>query len=224
MAIRDNLEFIRKQISIACEEVGRSIDEITIVAVTKSVGTEKAIEVVESGVLDLGENRIESMLEKYSSLGAQAKWHFIGSLQSRKVKDIINIVDYVHSLDRLSLAEEIQKRARKKVQCFLEVKTSTEQSKQGVERGDAIKFIQQLKPLDKIEVVGLMTMAPLTTDKVEIRRCFQSLCKLQKEIQNLRYDFAPCTELSMGMSNDYDIAIQEGATFIRLGTVLVGTT
>ncbi|TKI89177.1 YggS family pyridoxal phosphate-dependent enzyme, partial [Bacillus wiedmannii] len=130
--------------------------------------------------------------------------------------------DYLHSLDRLSLAKEIQKRADKKVKCFIQVKTSSEESKQGLAIEETVSFIQSLQELDKIEVVGLMTMAPFTEEEDEIRRCFKELRMLQTEVQELELLHAPCKELSMGMSNDYTIAIEEGATYIRLGTILVG--
>ena len=124
-------------------------------------------------------------------------WHFIGSLQTRKVKEIINEIDYLHSLDRLSLAKEIQKRADKKVKCFIQVKTSSEESKQGLAIEETVSFIQSLQELDKIEVVGLMTMAPFTEEEEEIRRCFKTLRMLQTEVQELELLHAPCKELSM---------------------------
>ncbi|MCU5101254.1 YggS family pyridoxal phosphate-dependent enzyme [Bacillus cereus] len=222
MTVQKNLAYVQKEIESACERVGRSLQDITIVAVTKTVGIEKTREVLEAGVIHLGENRNEGLLEKYENFGEKATWHFIGSLQSRKVNEIVNEIDYLHALDRLSLAKEIQKRATKTVRCFVEVKTSTEESKQGIALDEVIEFIENLKQFDKIEVVGLMTMAPFTDDETEIRNCFQSLRKLQKQVQELCLSYAPCTELSMGMSNDYTIAIEEGATFIRLGTILVG--
>lgn len=222
MTVQKNLAYVQKEIEAACERVGRSLQDITIVAVTKTVGIEKTREVLEAGVIHLGENRNEGLLEKYENFGEKATWHFIGSLQSRKVKEIVNEIDYLHALDRLSLAKEIQKRATKTVRCFVEVKTSTEESKQGIALDEVIEFIENLKQFDKIEVVGLMTMAPFTDDETEIRNCFQALRKLQKQVQELCLSYAPCTELSMGMSNDYIIAIEEGATFIRLGTILVG--
>ena len=119
-------------------------------------------------------------------------WHFIGSLQTRKVKEIINEIDYLHSLDRLSLAKEIQKRADKKVKCFIQVKTSSEESKQGLAIEETVSFIQSLQELDKIEVVGLMTMAPFTEEEEEIRRCFKTLRMLQTEVQELELLHAPC--------------------------------
>ena len=222
MTVQENLIYVQQEVEKACQRVNRSLDEITLVAVTKTVGIEKTTEVLQAGLVHLGENRNEGFLQKYEHFGNKATWHFIGSLQTRKVKEIVNEIDYLHSLDRLSLAKEIQKRATKSIRCFVQVKTSEEESKQGIAIDETIEFIHNLQQLDKIEVVGLMTMAPYTDDEMQIRSCFQMLRKLQKQVQDLKLSYAPCTELSMGMSNDYTIAIEEGATFIRLGTILVG--
>ena len=222
MTVQENLAYVQQEVERACQRVNRSLDEITLVAVTKTVGIEKTNEVLQAGLVHLGENRNEGFLQKYEYFESKATWHFIGSLQSRKVKEIVNEIDYLHSLDRLSLAKEIQKRRAKPIRCFVQVKTSAEESKQGLDIGETIEFIYNLQQFDKIEVVGLMTMAPYTDDEMQIRSCFQMLRKLQKQVQDLNLSHAPCTELSMGMSNDYTIAIEEGATFIRLGTILVG--
>ncbi|KEK25829.1 YggS family pyridoxal phosphate-dependent enzyme [Bacillus gaemokensis] len=222
MAVQENLAVVNEEIKKACERAQRPVQNIKLVAVTKTVGIEKTNEVVEAGLTDLGENRNEGFLQKYEHFGSEVNWHFIGSLQTRKVKEIINKINYLHSLDRLSLAKEIQKRATKKVRCFVQVKTSSEESKQGLLPEETITFIRDLQGFDKIEVVGLMTMAPFTGEDEEVRRCFKALRMLQKQVQGLELPYAPCEELSMGMSNDYTIAIEEGATYIRLGTILVG--
>ncbi|MDC2864796.1 YggS family pyridoxal phosphate-dependent enzyme [Bacillus sp. BP-3] len=222
MTVQENLAYVEQEVKKACQRVNRFLDEITLVAVTKTVGIEKTNEVLQAGLVHLGENRNEGFLQKYEHFGNKATWHFIGSLQTRKVKEIIHEIDYLHSLDRLSLAKEIQKRATKPIRCFVQVKTSAEESKQGLDVDEIIDFIYNLQQFDKIEVVGLMTMAPYTDDEMQIRSCFQRLRKLQKQVQDLNLSYAPCMELSMGMSNDYTIAIEEGATFIRLGTILVG--
>jgi len=180
-----------------------------------------AEELLASGISHLGENRPDVFLEKHSEIGTKTVWHFIGTLQTRKVRDVINKVDYLHSLDRLSLAEEIQKRADKKVKCFVQVNVSGEESKHGLVADEVSRFVQQISVYDKIEVVGLMTMAPETDDERVIRSCFSGLRRLQKKVQNLALPSAPCLELSMGMTNDYRIATQEGATFVRLGRCLI---
>lgn len=148
--------------------------------------------------------------------------HFIGSLQTRKVKEVINEIDYFHALDRLKLAKEINKRAEHKIKCFVQVNVSGEDSKQGVALKDVNTFIETLEQYENIEVVGLMTMAPLTDDESYIKSLFQSLKNKRDEIKALNLNYAPCTELSMGMSNDFHLAAEEGASFVRIGTKLVG--
>jgi len=221
-SVASNLEQVKEQIKLACEKVGRHPEEVKVVAVTKYVSTERAQEAVAAGLIHLGENRDEGMTEKYKTISNNATWHFIGTLQTRKVKNIINQASYIHSLDRLSLAKEINKRASEPVKCFVQVNVAEEESKHGLPADEVVPFIQALGEYPNVQVVGLMTMAPHTDDEQVLRSCFKDLKKLQQEIQTLNLRYAPCQELSMGMSNDYQIAIEEGATFIRLGTTLVG--
>ncbi|WP_026574808.1 YggS family pyridoxal phosphate-dependent enzyme [Bacillus sp. UNC438CL73TsuS30] len=222
MKVAAKLEHINEQIVGACRTVNRKPDEIKVIAVTKYVSTERAVEAVEAGILNLGENRDEGLLKKWEVLGDKPNWHFIGTLQTRKVKNIIDKVEYIHSLDRFSLAEEINKRAVKPVKCLVQVNISEEESKHGLTPEEAIEFIKQLQPLENIRVEGLMTMAPFTDDENMLRNSFRGLRKLRDQIMELQLDYAPCTELSMGMSNDFAIAIEEGATMVRIGTALVG--
>ncbi|MDX8343019.1 YggS family pyridoxal phosphate-dependent enzyme [Rossellomorea sp. YZS02] len=222
MKVTENLKAIKGHIQSACERSGRTSEDITIVAVTKYVSIERAEEAVEAGILHLGENRDDGLSSKWEALSDKPYWHFIGSLQSRKVKNIIDKVSYIHSLDRLSLAKEIHKRAEKPVSCFVQVNVSGEGSKHGILPHEVKGFIDSLKNYSNIKVVGLMTMAPHTDDEAFLRSCFRQLKTIQDDVQSLKLPYAPCTELSMGMSNDYRIAIEEGATFIRIGTALVG--
>jgi PLP dependent protein len=222
MNVITNLKKIKAEIELACKKSNRNLDEIKIIAVTKYVSTNRALEAIEAGVLHLGENRDDGLLEKWEQLKDRPTWHFIGSLQSRKVKSILHIVDYIHSLDRLSLAEEINKRATKPIKCFVQVNVSGEDSKHGISPSELMVFIENLKLYPNIIVEGLMTMAPFTADEEIIRSCFRKLKTLQSEISEKGISYAPCRELSMGMSNDYKIAIEEGATMIRIGTALVG--
>ena len=209
------------QIATACTLAKRSPKDITIIGVTKYVDAKVADELRANGITNLGENRADVFLEKHDELGDHVTWHFIGTLQTRKVRDVINKVDYLHSLDRLSLAEEIDKRANQKMKCFVQVNIAGEESKHGLAADEVLDFIKQLFNYDKIEVIGLMTMAPETNDELVIRNCFSKLKQLQKEVEGLSLAHAPCTELSMGMTNDYQIAIAEGATFVRLGRCLI---
>lgn len=222
MKVSENLEVIQSQIAEACEKANRSPEDVKIIAVTKYVSAERAQEAIEAGVNNLGENRDEGILEKISHLKDKPVWHFIGTLQTRKVKNIIEHVTYIHSLDRLSLAKEIDKRSNSKVNCLIQVNASGEESKHGLKPEEVAGFIYELKDYPHILVSGLMTMAPNTKDELVIRDCFKTLKRLQEEIQGLYLDYAPCTELSMGMSNDFQIAVEEGSTMVRIGTALVG--
>ena len=193
-----------------------------VIAVTKYVTIDRAKEAYDVGLRHFGENRLEGFLEKKSALPNDVTMHFIGSLQSRKVKEVINEIDYLHALDRLSLAKEINKRADHEIACFIQVNVSGEESKHGIALNEVKHFIEQIQQYDKIKIVGLMTMAPYTEDTAYIRQLFKQLRVKRDEIKDLNLDYAPCHYLSMGMSNDYAIAVEEGASFIRIGTKLVG--
>ncbi|GGB45249.1 UPF0001 protein YlmE [Lentibacillus populi] len=223
MHVAENLQNIRSTIRQACEKTGRNPDDITIIGVTKYVTIERTEETIAAGINNLGENRSEGFLEKYNHFRDRATWHFIGSLQSRKVKDIIDKVDTIHSLDRVSLAKEIDKRADHVIDCFVQVNTSGEESKHGLSKGAVIPFIDSLATFQHIRVVGLMTMAPHVDDEHVLRNTFRQLADLRDTIQQRDLKYAPCNYLSMGMSNDYHIAVEEGATHIRVGSKLVGS-
>ncbi|HCM86648.1 MULTISPECIES: YggS family pyridoxal phosphate-dependent enzyme [Enterococcus] len=220
--IAENLHRIEQEIQESCALVSRNPEDITMVAVTKSVDSNAANELVELGVTDLAENRVDKLLEKKQSLSQnqQIKWHLIGNLQRRKVKLIINEIDYFHALDSLRLAQEIQKRAEHQINCFIEVNVSGEESKHGIQPKELPSFIEELEGLDKINVMGLMTMAPYEASQQEVRDIFSTLKRLQESMKKLNLQYAPCTELSMGMSQDFKTAIEEGATFVRIGTAL----
>ena len=219
--ITDHLEVINQKIEEA-KLRAQSTQNVNVIAVTKQVSIERTIEAIEAGLVHLGENRPEGLLSKKSNIQLPVKWHYIGSLQTRKVKQVINEIDYLHSLDRYSLAEEINKRAKNPIYCFVQANLSGEESKHGLSKDEVIPFIQSLQIFEKIRVVGLMTMAPNTEDKEMIRTVFRELKKLQQDVVEMNLPFAPCQELSMGMSNDFEIAVEEGATFVRIGTALVG--
>ena len=221
MNVKNNLEKINNDIKNICQKSGRNFEDITLIAVTKYVGDERVKEAQEAGVHDFAENRAVNYIERKEKF-LEATWHLIGSLQTRKVRDAINKVDYFHALDRESLAIEIEKRAEHVINCFVQVNTSGEESKHGLIPEAVLEFVKGLEKYPKIRVVGLMTMAPFVEDEVTLRSCFRKLRELRDEIKGLCLEYAPCKFLSMGMSNDYEIAIEEGATHIRIGTVLVG--
>jgi hypothetical protein len=222
VAVAENVALVKERIERALERAGRKPGDVRIVAVTKTATVETARELLQNGITHLGENRSNEFLHKYAAIGKEAVWHFIGTLQSRKVKDIIDYADYIHSLDRLSLAREIDKRAKRPVPCFVQVNISKESTKHGILEEETLPFIEKLAQYPNIKVEGLMTIAPYTEDRGLIRSVFRRLKKLQETVQRQSYPFAPCKELSMGMSNDFEIAVEEGATFVRIGTLLVG--
>lgn len=194
-----------------------------LVAVSKTVGADQIQALYDLGQGHFGENRYPTLLEKQATLAQTAPdivWHFIGRVQTRQVKEFINQIDYLHALDRFDLAKEIQKRADHPIKCFLQVNVSGEESKTGYEPEQVFAAIEQLAPYDKIEIVGLMTMAPADALEGELHFFFKTLKHLQLLVQEAGYPHAPCTELSMGMSQDYTIATEEGASFLRVGSAL----
>jgi PLP dependent protein len=220
MTIKNNLFEIKNEINQLKEQFNIN-QEIIICAATKYVGPSKIKELVAHGIHDIGENRVEALIDKQEELGRDfARWHFIGTLQSRKVKEVINRIDYLHSLDRTSLASEIEKQRKSPLNCFVQVNASFEESKHGLKPTEVLDFIQSLKRYDKIKIVGLMTMAEDTEDSETIHRTFRLLKQLQADIMKLHLPNVPCQLLSMGMSNDYPIAIEEGANIIRIGSKL----
>jgi len=219
--IAKNLEMLDNSLKRAVSKAHRSLADITIIAVTKYVDAQTAKEVLPFGINHFGENRVDKLIEKQEQLAdCDITWHLIGTLQRRKVKDIINRIDYFHALDSFNLASEIEKRADKVINCFIQVNISKEETKHGLMIEDTCQFIDQLSEFSKIRVVGLMTMAPFDADEVELRAIFSKLRKLQEEIKEKKLKHAPCTELSMGMSRDFQIAVEEGATFVRIGSTI----
>lgn len=209
MSVKENLEHIKNELNT---------HQPTIIAVTKYVTIERAKEAYEAGITHFGENRIEGLLEKKEAL-KDATFHFIGTLQSRKVKDVINVIDYLHSFDRMSLAKEIQKRARQPVKCFIQVNVASEASKHGFNIDEVEDVLASLQAYDKVQVIGLMMMAPHIDDELVLTRYFESLRALRDKLSKT---YPNCTELSMGMSNDFALAAKCGATYVRIGTKLVG--
>jgi PLP dependent protein len=218
---------VERRIEEACARSGRARSEVKTIAVTKYVSVERTREAIETGLIHVGENRWQDAKSKWEALHAsgQAVWHFIGHLQTNKVKDVIGKFQYIHSLDRMSLAEELQKKASLlaiTVPCFVQLNVSGEETKYGLPPAELFDFLKQLSAFPNLKVVGLMTMAPHEEDPERTRPVFRELRRL-KEAANERKAYSnPLTELSMGMSNDFEIAIEEGATWIRLGSVLVG--
>ena len=223
MNIPLNIEVVREKMAAAAAACGRKTEDVTLVAVTKTVDAACAAEVLRCGVTNLGENRVQVFLDKYEALGDIPNWHLIGHLQTNKVKYIIGKVALIHSVDTLHLAEEISKKAVSAGICqpiLVQFNISGETSKSGAEAGEAKRMMEALAQMPGISVRGLMTMAPLGAPPEETRRVFAGLRELSQKIDAEHYPNVQMKELSMGMSGDFCEAIREGATLIRVGTAL----
>ena len=219
MNLKKNTELVFQQIADASQEANRALDAVSVIAVTKYVDVQTEEALLPPGVRHIGENRVEKFLEKYQALkDYPVTWHLIGTLQRRKVKEVIPFVDYFHALDSLKLAQEIQKRTDHVIKCFLQVNISGEESKHGFSKEELLELLPELAKLDQIEYVGLMTMAPFEADSDELKEIFKDTQALQAEIREKQIPNMPMTELSMGMSRDFKEAIQFGSTFVRIGT------
>lgn len=221
--IAENLQILRNRIDQICLKVSRDSNSVKLIAVSKSFGIDEIKQAIQAGQAEFGENKAQELVTKFDVLGNQVIWHFIGRLQKNKVKYAIRTADYIHSVDSLSLVEEIQKHAEKlgKTQKILiEVKTSEEETKSGVtEKEEISKIAKYCSQASNLNLIGLMTIAPFTEDKNLIRKSFRYLRKLKEELNSEGYNL---TELSMGMTSDYEIAIEEGATMLRIGSAIFG--
>lgn len=219
MSLAENKKQVFSEVARAAQEAGREPDSVAVLAVTKYVDSATAKELVSTGVTHIAENRVDKFLDKYEALKDQnLTWHLIGTLQRRKVKDVINYVDYFHALDSVKLAQEIDKRADHVVNCFLQVNISGEESKHGFAPNDLPAILPELEQLERIRIVGLMTMAPIDADDAHLHALFEQTHQLQLELKEQKRSNMPFTELSLGMSRDFKIAIQHGSTFVRIGT------
>ncbi len=223
--IKKNLDNIMLRARAAAEKSGRSLEDIKIIAVTKTVDVERINNVYEYGLRDMGENRVQELLEKYDQLPSDIKWHIIGHLQTNKVKYIVDKVQMIHSVDSLELAKEINTRAAKhqrKVDILLQVNVSGEETKFGINPENVNEYIAALSHMENIALKGLMTIAPYAQDPQDVRPVFKNLYNIYIDIKNKRYDNVSMDYLSMGMSNDFEVAIEEGANVVRIGTSIFG--
>ncbi len=217
MDVRERVERVRERIARACMRAGRSPEEVTLVAVTKGVEPEKIIEAFEAGIREFGENRVQEMERKMESLRGireAARWHMVGHLQTNKVKKALELFDTIQSVDSVKLAEAINRRAQRKVPVFIQVNVSGEPTKFGFSPQELPSALERIKSLSNLEIRGLMTIAPLTDDEKILREVFRKLRELR--------DAFGLEHLSMGMSNDFEIAVEEGATIVRIGRAIFG--
>lgn len=221
--IAENLQKIQEKIEKKCNLCGRKREEITLIAVSKTQPLEAIKDVYAAGIRDFGENKALDLKEKAETFGSPINWHMIGHLQTNKVKYVINHTEYIHSVDSIKLAEEINIRAGKagKIQkILLEVNTSGEESKFGLnDKNDILSIANFCKDSGSLKLCGLMTMAPFTDDESVIRDCFRNAKELLNKLNREGFGL---NELSMGMTNDFEIAIEEGATMLRIGTAIFG--
>ena len=214
MMMKRNAEQILARIHQSCDKVSRDIQEVCPIVVTKNRTNEEIQEVYSLGFRHFAENRVEKLLERQNAFPQEdIVWHLIGPLQKRKVKQIVNRIQYFHAIDRLSIMEEIEKRLDSPLKCFLEVNVSGEESKHGFTEEEVFEAFEVAKQYAKIDIIGLMTMAPFDASEEEIRQYFHELKEISENINSEKP-----LQLSMGMSQDYPIAIEEGAHFIRIGT------
>lgn len=213
--IRSNLDTIHSRIARAAERAGRDAGDVRLVAVTKSVGVDEVRALVDLGLADLGENRVEVAREKIQAVGNAVRWHMVGNIQRRKVRDVVALFDRVDAVDRLALAEALDKRcgsAGRTLPVLVEVNVSGEEAKHGFGPRPLHEAVAAIRELDHVKVEGLMTMAPFTENPEEARPLFATLRSLAEDLG--------LPVLSMGMTNDFEIAVEEGATEIRIGTAL----
>ncbi len=223
MMILENINIIREIISAKCTQIGRDPSEINLIAVSKNQPIISIQEAFNSGIKDFGENRAQEFRDKTEEFKENVKWHFIGHLQTNKIKYVIKSAEFIHSVDTMKLAAEINKKAaaiKKTQKIMLEFNTSLEASKFGLsDSSELYELANFCYNAPNIELTGLMTMAPYTSDKGVIRKCFR---RLKKEFDLLNQAGLGLTNLSMGMTNDYEIAIEEGANMLRIGTAVFG--
>ncbi|MCR4416326.1 MAG: YggS family pyridoxal phosphate-dependent enzyme [Ignavibacteria bacterium] len=223
--LRQNIEQVLERIEKAALKCGRKPQEIKLIAVTKTVDAETINLAFDFGIKDFGENRVQELLKKFDKVNPSASFHMIGHLQTNKVKYLIDKVKSIHSIDSLKLAQEVNKRfgeKQKSIEALIQIHTAKEETKFGLNPEELENFLNEAKNLKNIRFIGLMTIGTLTNDETEIRRCFSLLRNLRDTYSHFQSDNIDLRELSMGMTSDFEIAIEEGSTIVRIGTAIFG--
>jgi hypothetical protein len=219
--LEENLKYVQDKILSSARKSNRKLSDIRLIAVSKTHPISAILKCLDYGIIDFAENKAIEFRDKSEIIKNEIIWHYVGHLQTNKVKYVVKSADYIHSVESLKLAEEINKRAKlnNKIQkVLIEVKTSGEESKFGLKNYDELnKLLSECQQLENIEAVGLMTMAPFTSVEATVRKSFTMLRELRDKVSS---NFKSISELSMGMTNDYEIAIEEGATMLRIGTAI----
>jgi len=225
MSIRENVQFVRKKIAEACLRSGRDPEEVDLVAVTKTVDVEQINEAIEAGIRVVGENRVQEAWRKFQEVGKGVQWHIVGHLQTNKVKRVLQFADMIHSVDSVYLAREIQTQAEKldrTVEILIQVNTSGEESKFGLEPEVTIGAIEEISAFSNLEIKGLMTIGAFLPNPEDVRPWFKLLRDLKGRVNEQEIAGVEIGALSMGMTNDYEVAIEEGSTMVRIGTAIFG--
>ena len=226
ISIKENIFKVEENISNALKRSGREKENVKLIAVTKTIDIDRINEAIGAGAKDIGENKVQELEEKYDIIGNTTNYHMIGHLQTNKVRNIIGKTSLIHSLDRMSLAKELDKRSRGSniiTEVLIQVNVAEEESKYGFKVKEVLPFIEEILAFENIKVRGLMTMAPFTKDEVVLRNVFRRLFSLKEDILNRNYENLTMDYLSMGMTNDYEIAIEEGSNMIRVGSGIFGS-
>lgn len=224
--IKDNIIKVKEQIKKACDKVNRDYSEVTLIAVSKTKPVSYIEEAYSTGTRDFGENKVQELDDKYPVLPKDIKWHLIGHLQRNKVKYIVDKVNLIHSVDSVRLAEQISIEAIKKnvtVNILVQINVANEDTKFGLSEDETIAIVKEISILDNIHIKGLMTLAPFTDNPESNRVYFRELKRLSNKIDSLNIQNVEMTELSMGMTGDYEVAVEEGATLVRVGTGIFGS-
>ena len=223
--LKENLEEVEEKIAKACERAGRAREEVTLIAVSKTKPVEMLQEIYDEGIRDFGENKVQELVDKYEVMPKDIKWHMIGHLQRNKVKYIVGHTTLIHSVDSLHLAKEIEKQAEKKdvtVDILVEVNIAEEESKFGIHKEETYELVRQIAALPHVHICGLMTIAPYVENPEDNRMYFRGIRQLSVDIAEQNIDNVDMDVLSMGMTGDYQVAVQEGATMVRVGTGIFG--
>lgn len=223
--IKENVAEVEARIQAACERAGRRREEVTLIAVSKTKPVRDIYEVMETGIKDFGENKVQEMCDKMEIIQQPLNWHMIGHLQRNKVKYIVDKATLIHSVDSLRLAQQISQEAQKKSvesNILIEVNVAEEESKFGLSTEEVIQMVEEISKLPSVHIKGLMTVAPFTDNPEENRPYFRNLKQLAVDIAEKNIDNVTMNVLSMGMTGDYEVAIEEGATMVRVGTGIFG--
>ncbi|WZL74766.1 YggS family pyridoxal phosphate-dependent enzyme [Clostridiaceae bacterium 35-E11] len=222
--IKDNIMNLRKQVADTCNKIGRNTEDIQIIGVTKTIDSDRMSEAIQCGMTDVGENKVQEIINKYDIV-SPVHWHMIGHLQTNKVKYIIDKVKLIHSLDRITLAKEINKRAKQHnliIETLVQVNVAQEDTKFGLNCNEVNDFIDQVQEMENIKISGFMTIAPYVENPEDVRQYFKRLKSMFEEVKSKKMRGVEMKYLSMGMTNDFQIAIEEGSNMIRVGTGIFG--